>query len=321
MTNVQNISITGGSGHLGICLIELLLKQDFNVKALYKNNLPQIKHPNLSWIKGDVTDKHCIERLINDTSLLVHAASIISIGDKNRDLVYQTNVIGTEIAIEACLNTNIRMIYISSSNAVEETKNDVSFDENRPYKTKNDFLYGYTKALSEQHILNAVRTKNLEALILRPTSIIGPPDYNPSHFGQTILDMYKGNIPALTTGGYNLVDIRDLSQTIINSFTKGKNGEIYLLGGHYYSLKEIAKMANPDKKLMVIPLDILILLSPLFYIFNFLFKMRWPVTRESLIILKKAPKNMDSSKAIKNLNHKVRSTKSTIHDLITWFKA
>lgn len=321
MTILQQISITGGSGHLGTCLIKLLLDQNFSVKALYKNHLPRINHPNLTWIKGDVTNKECIEQLMENTRILVHSAGIISIGEKKRDVVYNTNVHGTEVIIKACSNKNIRLIYISSSNAVTETENNDVFDENRPYKTKRDFLYGYTKALSEQNILKAVGIKNLDALILRPTSIIGPPDFMPSYFGQTILDMHNGQIPALTTGGYNLVDIRDVSQTIINSFTKGKTGEIYLVGGNYCSLKEIAAMANPKRKTIIIPLDLLIFLSPLIYVFNKVYKMRWPFTRESLIILKKAPKNVDSSKAMKTLNHKIRPTQNTVEDLITWFKA
>lgn len=320
MTKQQQISLTGGSGHLGTCLIQLLLEQDFSIKALYRNTIPKINHPNLTWIKGDVTDKDCIEKLIENTSILIHSASIISIGDKDRDIVYNTNVHGTEVAIKASLNKNIRLIYISSSNAVTETKNNAVFDENRPYKTKTDFLYGYTKALSEQNVLNAVHKKQLDAFIIRPTSIIGPPDYIPSHFGQTILDMYNGSIPALTTGGYNLVDVRDVSQTIINSFKKGKTGEVYLVGGNYYSLKDIAAITNKKRNPIIIPLGFLIFLSPILYVFNILFKMRWPVTRESLVILKKAPKNVDSSKAIKDLNHNIRPIKNTIGDLITWFK-
>lgn len=320
MTNQKQISLTGGSGHLGTCLIKLLLEQNFSIQALYRNNPPKISHPNLTWIKGDVTDKNCIANLIKNTAVLVHAASIISIGEKNPEVVYKTNILGTEHAIEACLKKNIRLIYISSSNAVIENTNHAVFDENRPYKTKTDFLYGYTKALSEQNILEAVNSKNLDALILRPTSIIGPPDYLLSYFGQTILDMYKGSIPALTTGGYNLVDVRDVSQTIINSFTKGKTGEIYLVGGNYYSLKEIASMANANRSPIIIPLGFLIFISPIISILNKQFKMNWPVTRESLIILNKAPKKVDSSKAINTLNHTIRPTKNTVEDLITWFK-
>lgn len=321
MTKPQQVSITGGSGHLGICLIELLLDQNFSIKALYRNHLPKINHPNLTWIKGDVTDKDCIEKLLENTSILVHAAAIISIGEKKRDIVYNTNVHGTEVVIEACANKSIRLIYISSSNAVTETADDEVFDENRPYKTKGDFLYGYTKAICEQSIVKTISIKSLDAIILRPTSIIGPPDYPPSYFGQTILDMHNGQIPALTTGGYNLVDVRDVSQTIINSFAMGKTGEIYLLGGNYYTLKEISAMANPNRKAIILPLDLLIFLSPLIYVFNKVYKMRWPFTRESLTILKKAPKNVDSSKALTTLNHKIRPTQNTVEDLIAWFKA
>lgn len=321
MTKPQQISITGGSGHLGTCLIRLLLDQNFSVKALYKNHLPRINHPNLTWLEGDVTRKDCIEQLTENANILVHLASIISIGEKKREVVYNTNVYGTEVIINACSNKNIRLIYVSSSNAVKETKKNEVFDENRPYKTKGDFLYGYTKALSEQNILEAVRIKNLDAIILRPTSIIGPPDFMPSYFGQTILDLHYGDIPALTTGGYNLVDVRDVSQTIINSFTMGKTGEIYLVGGNYCSLKEIATMSNPKRKVFIIPLDLLIVWGPLISVINKIFKMRWPVTRESLIILKKAPKNVDSSKAISTLNHRIRTTQTTISDLIAWFKA
>ena len=321
MTKSQFISITGGSGHLGICLINLLLDQGFAVKALYRNYLPEINHPNLTWIKGDVTDKACIEKLIEDTTIMVHAAGIISIGEKKRDIVFNTNVHGTEAVIQACANKSIRLIFISSSNAVTETENEEVFDENRPYKTKTDFLYGYTKAVSEQNVLKAVHSKNLDAIILRPTSVIGPPDFTPSYFGQTILDMHTGKIPSLTTGGYNLVDVRDVSQTIINSFTMGKTGEIYLLGGNYYTLKEISAMANPSRKPMIIPVDILIFLSPLIYVFNKVYKMRWPFTRESLTILKNAPKNIDSSKAITTLNHSIRPTQNTVVDLIAWFKS
>jgi dihydroflavonol-4-reductase len=319
--NKQNcISITGGTGHLGTGLIQLLLEKGFHVKALHYNSKPRIEHPNLKWIKGKVTDSNCIRNLITDSTVLVHSAAVISIGDKNRNLVFDTNVNGTKAVIKICSEDNIKFIYMSSSTAVKETIGTEIFDENRPYKTEKDFLYGYTKALSEQLIIKAIAQHKLHGHIIRPTSIIGPPDYNVSHFGQTILDMHSGKIPAITTGGYNLVDVRDLSQTIINSFSLGENGAIYLVGGHYYSLKDIAHMANPDKKPLNIPLDILIVLAPLISLIDKIVSMKWPVTKESLLLLKRAPKNVDSTKAIKKLKHQCRPTQESITDLISWHK-
>jgi dihydroflavonol-4-reductase len=315
----KQISITGGSGHLGTCLIELLLEKGFIVKALYRNYKPSITHSSLTWIKGDLTNKDVLKELVTDASVLIHCASIISVGENNKEDVYHTNVLGTENVVNTCLHTDIKFIYISSSNAVEETINNEVFNENRPYKTKNDFLYAYTKALSEQMILKAVSNNHLNAIIIRPTSIIGPPDFKPSHFGKTILDIYNKRIPALTTGGYDLVDIRDLSETIINSFQLGKKGEVYLVGGNYYSLKQIAKIINPNHRFLYISLNVLIFLFPLIKVYDSLFPLEWPITYESLKILKKAPKHVDSSKAIKELKHTNRPIEQTLTDLINWF--
>jgi dihydroflavonol-4-reductase len=315
----KQVSITGGSGHLGTCLIEILLGKGFFVKALYRNYKPTLSHKSLTWVKGDITNTDALNQLVSESSVLIHCASIISIGEKNKENVFHTNVTGTENAINECINSDIKLIYISSSNAVKETGNNEIFDENRPYKTKNDFLYGYTKALSEQLVLNAVSNNNLNAIIIRPTSIIGFPDFKPSHFGKTILDIYNKQIPAITTGAYNLVDVRDLSETIINSIQLGKKGEIYLVGGKYYSLKQIAKIVNPNQKFLYISLNLLIIFLPLIQVYNFLFPLKWPITNESLKILKKAPKNIDSSKAIKELNHKISPIEHTLKELINWF--
>ncbi|GGG58173.1 NAD-dependent epimerase/dehydratase family protein [Bizionia arctica] len=315
----QQVSITGGSGHLGTCLIELLLEKGFLVKALYRNYKPPISHRSLTWVQGDVSDKTILKQLVQDSTAIIHCAGMISVGKVNKEDVYNTNVIGTENVINACLNSDIKFIFISSSNAVKETKANEIFDENRPYKTKNDFLYGYTKALSEQLVLKAVSNNNLDAIIIRPTSIIGCPDHKPSHFGKTILDIYNKKIPALTTGGYDLVDIRDLSETIINSIQLGEKGEIYLVGGNFYSLKQIARIVNPDHKFIYISLNLLIFLLPLIQIYDTHFPLEWPITNESLKILKRAPKKVDSSKAIKELKHKIRPIEDTLTDLINWF--
>jgi dihydroflavonol-4-reductase len=317
----KNIAITGGSGHLGTCLIKILLSQGYTVTALYTNNLPSEKHINLTWIKGDITDIKAINSLIENCDIVIHSAGIISIGHKNNDEVYRVNVKGTEKIVNECIKfPNIKLIYISSSNAVKEGEKNEVFNENRPYKTSNDFIYPYTKALAEQQVLKAVSNLDLDAFIIRPTSIVGPPDDKPSLLGGTILDLILCKLPAITTGGYNLVDVRDVSQTIINSFTNGKKGEAYLIGGQFMTVKNIAQAANPTKIPLTIHLNILLILMPFINIYKKLFHLKWPISKESLITLKFAPENMDFSKAIKELNHKCRPINESIQDLKIWFQ-
>ncbi len=320
MQENKTVSITGGTGHLGVCLINMLLEQNYSVNALYVTKKPAVEHPNLKWVQGDITKPNSFDQLLDNSSVLIHSAGMISIGEKEAQKVYNINVNGTENVMNACLKQNIKMIYISSSAAVVETTNNEVYNEDRPYKTKNDFNYDWTKATAEKNVLDGVNNNNLDAFIIRPTAIVGPPDNKPSHFGQTILDMANYKMPIITTGGYNLVDVRDISQTIINSIDKGSKGEIYLIGGSYYSIKEIAKISNPSKNFFCMPLDILISLVPLINLYKKLFPLRWPITKESLITLKLAPKNMDCSKAKKQLNHSERPITETINDLLTWFR-
>lgn len=320
MSKLKKIALTGGTGHLGHVLLKSLLENEFHVIALYRNSLPLLKHPNLVWINGDVTNQAAVDALVQHVNVVIHSAAIISIGNQLNEEVYKINVTGTQKIINACQRFNARLIYISSSTAVKETIGTEVFDENRPYKTEADFMYEWTKAFSEQLVLEAVKTGNLDAIIIRPTSIIGPPDYRPSYFGQTISQLAHLKFPVVINGGYNLVDVRDVSQSIINSIYKGVSGEIYLTGGNYVSLKQITEIINPKMKIIVLPLNLLLYLLPFIKIYQKIFPLKWPITKEGLVTLKRAPKNVDSSRAINHLDHQIRPATETILDLLEWFK-
>ena len=319
MERVQ-IAVTGGTGHLGYCLIQNLVKKGYVVTALYRKSIPELEHSNLSWIKGDITDVDALKLLVEKASVMIHSASLISVGNQDAKEVYRVNIDGTKSILKACQNRPIRMIYISSSVAVKETINTVIYDENRPYKTEKDFSYDWSKALSEQLVLTDVKDKGLDAFIIRPTSIVGPPDYRPSYFGQTIKDLSSINMPITIRAGYNLVDVRDVAHTIINSIAQGSAGEVYLVGGFYIHLKQIAELLHPHKKFFSLPINVLLGLLPILKWYQKIFPLKWLITKESLITVKRAPKLMDSSKAIKYLNHQIRPTSETLTDLLEWFK-
>lgn len=313
------ISVTGGTGHLGRNLIEMLLQQGNKVKALKRNLETPYQHENLIWVQGDLSDLANLNLLLDNSSAIIHCASAISLGELDQDFIYDVNVTGTSNLLKACSKRDIKLIYISSSTAVQDSIENEIFDENRPYKSDTKFYYAFTKALAEQRVLSEVEKNDLDACIIRPTAIIGPADHVPSRFGLTILDLYKGKLPFITDGGYNMIDVRDLSQTIINCISMGKKGRVYLTGGEYLSLKGLAKLVNPKKIPKCIPVDFLILILPLINLYDKLFKLKWPISKESLYTLKFSPKKMDSSRAIKELLHQPRPVKNTLEDLIKWF--
>ena len=207
MSSPIKVAVTGGSGHLGTSLIELLLNQGFPVKALYHSFLPPTKNNNLTWVKGDIKTSKSAKLLLDECTHVVHCASVVSVEDRFEKHVFDTNVNGTQNIIEACLAENItRLIHISSSHAVIEPKHNEIFDESRPYKMQNDYTYPWSKAKAEQLVINAV-DNGLNAIILRPTSIVGPPDSRPSLMGKILFDMANSSMPCCKSSAVVLLEI------------------------------------------------------------------------------------------------------------------
>jgi dihydroflavonol-4-reductase len=321
MSQLKHIAVTGGTGHLGTAIILRLLERGFNVVAQYRMHKPTIENQNLQWIKGDLSDVEHLKELITGCEAMIHCAGLISIGEKSLSSLEKVNVTGTKNVIQVGLEyPNIRLIHISSSNAVQEFSENGVFNEEQEYATNKDLGYSYTKAKAEIEILNSVKNLRLDAVILRPTAIVGPPDFRHSLMGQTILDFVHKKFPILTTGGYDIVDLRDVAESAINSIELGKKGEVYLLGGHYVTVTELAKLSNPSYNPALIPIHVLLAFLPFINLYQKIFNTNLPITRESLLTLKNAPKKVDSSKAKRVLKHNPRPVKETITDLTTWFK-
>jgi dihydroflavonol-4-reductase len=321
----KRIAITGASGHLGTALINPLLQKGHSIQAQYRSSVPQISHDNLHWAQGEITDLVFLKELFKDCDVVIHCAGMISLSGNDNEQVFDTNITGTSKVIEAILaHDNIKLIHISSTNAVDDIPQTEAFDESSQTITNKNYAYGYSKAKSEQLVLDVIRDKHLNAIILRPSALLGPPDYNPSLVGQSVIDLINGKIPALPSGGYDYVDIRDVANTIINSIEHGKSGEIYNLTGKYYSLKAFTKMLSnvTNKRIspLIIPIPLMVCLLPLANLLSLFMKQKSAFTYESLMTLKYGHKNMNNTKAIMELSHQPRHLQETLKDLIEWFE-
>ena len=319
-TNRPRIAVTGSTGHLGSVLIPMLIEKNYPLNCLFRNTKLPLEARHINWVQGDLKHAEKLEALFESADVLIHCASVISVGEGNQEEVYQTNVIATEKLIQHCLKKNIRLVYISSSTATRPLNHDEVLNEKSPRVTSKDFFYGWTKACAEERILQAVTSGGLDAIILRPTALIGPPDPQPSRFGRTILDLQAGKLPMISSGGYDLLDIRDFSQTVINSVRQGKSGEVYLTGGKFYTLRDLARTVNSSRVPLVVSIDLLLFLLPLIRLYQKFVPLRWPINRESLMTIKNGPSKVDSTKAQNELSHQTRPLEESVRDLIGWMK-
>ncbi|MBL0339813.1 MAG: NAD-dependent epimerase/dehydratase family protein [Bacteroidetes bacterium] len=240
-----SIAVTGASGHIGNVICRMLIVRGFHVKALYHSDKRSLEGLPLELFQGDILVKEDLIELVEGCDVVINCAAIISIHGDPTGIIFKTNTEGPSNVFEIAKTRGVKkFIHLSSVHAVEENPQTLPFDETRSYKTASADIYDYSKASGEQQVLNKQKSNAIEVVVLRPSSVIGRYDFKPSEMGKALLDFYHQKIPALPEGGFDFVDVRDVAQSVIEAIDKGRNGEIYLLSGKYYTLKELAHIVS-----------------------------------------------------------------------------
>lgn len=321
----MKIAVTGASGHIGVNLCQELIQHGHSVKALIHKNDHGIKELPLECVPGDLTDASSLSRLVGGVEVVFHLAAVISIQVRNREELFEKNVRGTENLLNAVQKEGVRrLIHFSSIHALVHEPFDGILDERRSLALKDRIDYSRSKALSELVVQDAVK-QGLDAVILNPTAVIGPFDYVPSLLGRALILMYRGKIPALISGGYDWVDVRDLAKASVVSVEMGEKGERYVLSGHWKTLRELAELTyeisgERYKKLTCSP-GLARIGLPFLKLYCRLNSTQPLYTRDSLKILQTGHSRVSCEKARKRLGFNPRPIEETLRDTFDWFRA
>jgi dihydroflavonol-4-reductase len=121
-----------------------------------------------------------------------------------------------------------------------------------------------------------------------------------------------------------MVDVRDVVDSIVVAINKGKDREVYLLSGKYYSMKELSyevKLVTGKKvPKMILPYWLLRVFIPFAAVYYKLTKQYPTFTIESIDALKNGHPTMDNSKAKSELGHQCRPLSNTLADFYAWQK-
>jgi dihydroflavonol-4-reductase len=318
----MKIALTGASGHIGTNLCRQLLDDQHDLRVLTNQYTASLEGLNLECVRGDILNMTSLRELADGAEVFIHLAASISInGDQE---VMDTNVVGTKNVLDVVRNSKIkRFLHFSSIHALVHQPFDQPLDEQRPLAVSDHIIYNQSKALAEEMVLHSVEA-GLDAVIINPTSVIGPNDFKPSLIGQAIIQLYNRKIPALIPGGYNWVDVRDVVAGTIRAIESGRTGQSYLLSGHFKTLSELNKQITlihgMDKNLPVIPFWLAEIGVPFLKAWARLRGDEPLYTKESVQILKTAHPNISSMKAHNELGYESRPFKDTLRDTIEWFK-
>ena len=222
-----------------------MLSRGRKVRSLLHANEQPLDKLDTEIIKGDIGDIESLYRAFNGADVVYHLASHISISMNDWSLCKAINVIGTQNVVDACLHCNVRrLVYFSSIHTLMNKSKNQTVDESCPIiDSRNYPPYCYSKAIAEQYVTNKVND-GLDAVIISPTAVIGPFDFQPSRFGKVLLLLARHKLPVLIGGGFDWVDVRDVVEGALQAEENGATGSKYILSGHQATLPEIAGMLS-----------------------------------------------------------------------------
>jgi dihydroflavonol-4-reductase len=320
----MSVLITGASGHVGANLVRTLIDKGRSVRCLVHVNCRAIDGVNCDRVEGDVRDPESLNRALQGVDVVYHLAAVISLSMADWPKLEAINVLGTRNIVQACLNAGVkRLVHFSSIHALVQEPFDVPVDENRPLSEARYYPpYDRSKAAAEKEVLAGVE-KGLDAVIVNPTAIFGPYDYQPSYFGEALLTMAKGKLPAMVRGGFDWVDVRDVVTGAMLAEEKGKTGSRYLLSGHWVSMCDIAvmieKITGVSNSKFVCPLWLAHVGAPFIKAASQLRGERPLYTSVSLKALK-SNHHISHERASRELGYRPRPFRETLADTLQWFR-
>lgn len=319
---MKKIGITGASGHIGGVLCQQLLAKGYDIGILVYQSKISLDVPQEI---GSITNSRDVDNFVKQYPYIIHLAADISVDKRSKAVMWETNVEGTRNVAQACLKYGVkRLVHFTSIAAIDQFPLDQTLNEERALVVDSSFSatsYGKSKAEAERVVLAYVN-KGLDAVMVAPTSVLGPMDFKPSVLGQSLLDMYYNRIPAVVKGGQDWVDVRDIAQGTIAALEKGRSGEKYLLGSEFYTIQELAQMIGDIYQRKVPTLALPFWLARLGVPFEEYKSKRSGkpngFTQEGLTALKYGNTSISHEKASKELGYQPRTVRESLKDTLDW---
>lgn len=258
------ILVTGGAGFIGSAFVRRLVGRGRAVAVLDSltyagrmENLASIKRMDgFSFYRGDIRNVQDVDTIMDELkpSAIVHfaAESHVDRSIENPRQFLETNILGTEVMVNAALQAGIRFVHISTDEVFGSLEDVGLFDENSAYDPRSP--YSASKAASDHLVRAWGETYGLDAVIVNCTNNYGPYQFPEKLIPHMILSALSGRrLPVYGTGS-NVRDwlyVEDHVEAIELVLDKGRSGQTYCIGGESeYSNLDVVKVITSTLDLM-----------------------------------------------------------------------
>jgi len=243
----MKLLVTGGAGFIGSNFIRYWFKKypDDNIvnldKLTYAGHLTSTQdfasNKNYKFIKGDICDPEIVEKVVSEVETVVHFAAESHV---DRSIVgpaefIRTNIVGTQVLLDASLKHNIKQFHHVSTDEVFGSlplDSKAKFSESSLYSPRSP--YSASKAASDHLVKAYFHTYGLPITVTNTSNNYGPFQDPEKMLPRAITNLIEGQpIPIYGDGKYvrDWLYVEDHCRAIDAVLNKGRLGETYLVGG------------------------------------------------------------------------------------------
>jgi dTDP-glucose 4,6-dehydratase len=244
----MKLLVTGGAGFIGSNFVRMSLTDkfpDFNVEQLtvldlltYAGDEENLKlvasDKRYKFVKGDIRDLELAKKLMQDADQVVHfaAESHVDRSIEGGSEFVSTNVMGTQVLLDAAKSSNIKRFVHVSTDEVYGSISEGSWPEDHPLLPNSP--YSASKAGSDLLVRAYNRTHKLDTVITRCSNNYGQYQFPEKVMPLFITNIIEGKKVPLYGNGLNVRDwlhVDDHCRGIALALIKGRAGEVYNIGG------------------------------------------------------------------------------------------
>jgi dihydroflavonol-4-reductase len=235
------VLVTGASGFVGSAIAAEFRRAGYPVRILIRASSPRTNvDPRDEVVVGDILDRASVAAGLKGARYLVHAAADYRLWAPSPDDIVRANVEGTRIVMEEALRAGLERVVYTSSVATLDLRPGGPADESRPLPPDAAVgIYKKSKVVAENLVASMVTRDRLPAVIVNPSTPVGPRDIKPTPTGRIIIEAARGRMPAFVDTGLNFVHVDDVAAGHLAALERGRIGERYILGGENVTLRQI----------------------------------------------------------------------------------
>ncbi|PZU06229.1 hopanoid-associated sugar epimerase [Sphingomonas sp.] len=317
--------VTGVSGFIGSAVARALAQEGRAVRGIARASSPRgnlVDFPG-ELVEADLRDEAAVTTAMRGVRHLIHVAADYRLWAPDPESIVRNNRETTRIVMEAALRAGVERIVYTSSVATLLPDPAGAADETRPGR-EDQVIGAYKRSkVAAERLVEAMIAAGLPAVIVNPSTPIGPRDVRPTPTGRIVVEAANGRMPAFVESGLNLVHVDDVARGHILALDRGRIGERYVLGGTDVTLAAmlatIARLVGRRPPVIRLPAAPLLPLA-------WLNEQRARLTgKEPFLTLdglrmSKHAMFYSSAKAMRELGYSARPCEQALAEAIDWFR-